>query len=145
MRTPLRILATSRQRLGVPGEVIRVVSPLEVPAAGTPASELEQSPAARLLLHAMARNRPIDSLDEALAGDVTDVCRLVDGLPLAIELVAAWTRVLSLRQLAGELRGRADILGTSPDGRDRSALTIAIDATWSQLTAHEQRVLAPSP
>src|SRR5438876_478927 len=87
----VRILATSREALGVPGEQAWLVPPLSLPA-GVAAAEVLSSEAGRLFLERARAVRPAFSLDDASAPAVAQICRRLDGLPLAIELAAARER-----------------------------------------------------
>ena len=90
----IRILATSREPLSVPGEVTWVVEPLE------PAS------AEQLFVDRARAAQPRMQLSDDVRSAVADVCRRLDGIPLAIELAAARTRVLSVQQIAARLDDR---------------------------------------
>ncbi|SHG86163.1 AfsR/SARP family transcriptional regulator [Geodermatophilus nigrescens] len=131
----LRVLATSRRPLGVPGELVRPVPTLPVPAAGEDDVEVVgASPAVRLYCERAAAVRPGFVLDAANAGDVAAVCRLLDGLPLAIELAAGHAAALSPRKTAALLADRLRLLG---DG----ALRAAIDGSYGLLTEDEAAFL----
>lgn len=99
----VRILATSREPLGITGEALWPVDPLPLPPPDTPAQEAQTYPAVRLLADRAAAVRPELSLDQAAVGQLTRICRALDGMPLAIELAAARLRALSPRQLADRL------------------------------------------
>ena len=100
----LRVLATSREPLGVEGEVVWRVPPLSLPAPGV--DDLAQVQASEAVALFVARSSAIQP-DFALTADnaalVADVCRRLEGLPLAIELVAAHLDSLGLSQLAARL------------------------------------------
>ncbi len=109
----VKILATSRRRLQVPGERVHPIGTLAQPTALRSEADLESAPATALFLRSMVRHH----LGALAAGDVAAIgriCRLVDGLPLAIELVAAHTDVYSTHELADALRH------TLADGSDGS-------------------------
>ena len=134
--TGLRIVATSREPLGVPGELVWPLAGLTVPESD------EQSDAVRLLIDRGSAARPgfaVTATDAAVAGHL---CRQLDGLPLAIELAAAQLRTRSLREVADLLDRRLDLADsrsrTTPD-RHRT-MRAAID--WShQLLADEEQEL----
>src|SRR5690606_34901417 len=99
------------------------------------------SPAVQLFAERARRVQPRFSLaGEAPA--VQAICRLVEGMPLAIELAAAWTRSLSCTEIAGEIEGNLSILSTPlrnlPE-RHRSIQAI-FEQTWTQLSAQEKMV-----
>jgi predicted ATPase/DNA-binding CsgD family transcriptional regulator len=108
----LRILATSREALGVEGEVRWVVPPLSVPEAqGTlPSEELEGYESVRLFVErARGRDRSF-SLSPQNALAVAEICRMLEGIPLAIELAAARVGTLSLEQISERLEGSLELL-----------------------------------
>jgi predicted ATPase/DNA-binding NarL/FixJ family response regulator len=107
----LRIVVTSRVLLGVPGEVCWTVPPLGCPSVAADAAGIASSDAVRLFV-ARARDR----LPEFQASDVAphaiaELCRRLDGLPLAIELIASWVGTLSIREI---LQQRAVLLDSDP-------------------------------
>uniref|UniRef100_UPI001BDC2855 BTAD domain-containing putative transcriptional regulator n=1 Tax=Pseudonocardia lacus TaxID=2835865 RepID=UPI001BDC2855 len=136
----LRVLATSREPLRLRGEARWELSPLAVPDTDDP-DRLAASPAVRLFL-ARAGLAPTP---EAVVG-AAEVCRRLDGIPLAIELAAARVPALGVPVLAARLRvprARFGLLGTGP--RDAPArqrtLTAVIDWSWRLLSGPERAVL----
>ncbi|MBQ1026957.1 adenylate/guanylate cyclase domain-containing protein [Micromonospora sp. C95] len=107
----VRVLATTREPLGLPGEVVWRIPPLTV----DPAPDGTESDAVALLLDRTAAARGGRQPDPSESADVRRVVRRLDGLPLAIELAAARLRVLSVGQLAERLD---DVLGTLDAGRE---------------------------
>src|SRR5262245_44422369 len=139
----LRILATSREPLGIVGESLFPVAPLALPPAGAGADEAVTYPAVRLLLDRAAAVRPDFSLTAESASAVVDVCRRLDGLPLAIELAAARLRSLSIKEIADRLGDRFRLL----TGGSRTALprhrTLAAVVEWSwDLLSEAERAVA---
>ncbi|RSN68492.1 BTAD domain-containing putative transcriptional regulator [Actinomadura sp. WAC 06369] len=141
----LRVLATSREPLGPPGEVVWAVPPLDVPGRdGTddPAA-LARSGAVRLFAaraEAAARGFRLDG-DTAAA--VAVLCRRLDGLPLALELAATRVRTLGVAGLVARLDDRFRLLATGYRGappRQRT-LTAMIDWSWDLLAEPERAVL----
>ena len=155
----LRILGTSREPLNLPGEVIYTIPPLRWPddppdqtAASvttsvttlTP-SEVEalDYPAVRLFVDRAAAALPDFTLTSDNVDSVVEICRRLDGMPLAIELAAAKVRSLSVAQLAARLDDRFRLL----TGRNRTALPrhqtlrAVIEWSWDLLTEPE-RILA---
>jgi len=100
----LRILATSREALGVAGEFVMCVSSLSLPPTG-PASRatLQGSEAVRLFVSRAATALPGFELTDANAAAVAQVCRRLDGVALALELAAARVRALRVEQIAARL------------------------------------------
>ncbi|SCF37019.1 ATP-binding protein [Micromonospora mirobrigensis] len=107
----VRVLATSRESFGLPGEVVWRIPPLAV----DPGPGGRESDAVALLLDRTAAARGGRRPDQAEQADLRRVVRRLDGVPLAIELAAARLRVLSVGQLAARLD---DVLGTLDAGRD---------------------------
>ncbi|HEV8527587.1 MAG TPA: BTAD domain-containing putative transcriptional regulator, partial [Actinomycetes bacterium] len=139
----LRILATSREPLGIAGESLFSVPPLALPPVGASAEEARTYPAVRLLLDRAAAVRPEFALTAESAGAVVEVCRRLDGLPLAIELAAARLRSLSIAEIADRLGDRFRLL----TGGSRTALprhrTLAAVVEWSwDLLSEAERAIA---
>ncbi|XVS60519.1 BTAD domain-containing putative transcriptional regulator [Actinosynnema sp. CA-299493] len=124
----LRVLATSREPLGVYGEVVSPVPPLDGDAA------------VRLLAERAAAVRPGFTVTPDDAGAVAEVCRRLDGLPLAIELAAARLRSLSVAQLAARLDDRFRLLtGGSRTAMPRHQTLRAVVAwSWDLLSEPER-------
>ncbi|SHN31631.1 BTAD domain-containing putative transcriptional regulator [Actinacidiphila paucisporea] len=129
------VLATSREPLGVPGEVVRPVEPLPPPTAY------------RLFAERAATVRPgaapygDDDGPDAVA--VREICRRLDGLPLAIELAAARLRALSPRQIADRLDDRFRLLtsGSRTVLPRQQTLRAVVDWSWDLLTEPERTAL----
>ncbi|WP_273887929.1 ATP-binding protein [Rubrobacter naiadicus] len=129
-----RILATSREPLGIPGETVWSVPTLSLPSAGEEVTvgELMTSEAAQLFVE-RARSR-LTSFEPTQhnAPAVAKICRRLDGLPLAIELAAARVGSLPLEKVAGRLEQSLEIL---PSGMDRDAdprhRTLRATLDWS--------------
>ncbi len=138
----VRFIATSRQRLGVPGEHVVVVKPLSWPAdTDLGAEELLGWEAAELFSQRATEANSDWSLDEVAAPHVARITAAVEGIPLAIELAAARTRVLTVAQIADRLDQQLALLSSSTSGESRhGALGAAID--WSyELMTHGERQL----
>ncbi|WP_405907829.1 BTAD domain-containing putative transcriptional regulator [Streptomyces sp. NBC_00828] len=127
----LTILATSREPLGVPGELLRPVEPLP------------PDPARRLFLERASAVRP--DADAALhdSAAVDEICRRLDGLPLAIELAAARLRMLTARQIADRLDDRFRLLtsGSRTVLPRQQTLRAVVDWSWDLLDERERTVL----
>jgi predicted ATPase/class 3 adenylate cyclase len=138
----LRVLATSREPLGVPGERLYPVPPLDSPA-GTQPSDVQRSPAGELFLRRAAASVPGFRLTPANAAAVAEVCCRLDGLPLALELAAARLRVLDVGEIAARLDDRFRLLNSGGSGlpaRQRT-LRAVIDWSWEPLSEQEQGLL----
>ncbi|MEU6100862.1 BTAD domain-containing putative transcriptional regulator [Streptomyces flaveolus] len=129
----LTVLATSREPLGVPGELLRLVEPLPEPAA------------LRLLADRGAAARPgfRPDADEETAEACAEICRRLDGLPLAIELAAARLRMLTPRQIADRLDDRFRLLtsGSRTVLPRQQTLRAVVDWSWELLDEDERDVL----
>ncbi|WP_068927957.1 BTAD domain-containing putative transcriptional regulator [Planobispora rosea] len=139
----LRILATSREPLGITGEVLWQVEPLALPARGADPSEAGSSPAVRLLRDRAELVRKDIGSDAHTLSAMARICRALDGIPLAIELAAARLRTMSVDQLARRLDDRFRLL----TGGSRTALArhrtlrAVVDWSWDLLTEAERGVL----
>ncbi|MFG1822389.1 BTAD domain-containing putative transcriptional regulator [Microbispora bryophytorum] len=139
----LRILATSREPLGITGEVLWQVEPLALPAKGAGPSEAGSSPAVRLLRDRADLVRKDIGSDAHTLSAMARICRALDGIPLAIELAAARLRTMSVDQLARRLDDRFLLLtGGSRTALPRhKTLRAVVDWSWDLLTESERRVL----
>ncbi len=126
----LRVLTTSRQALGVPGERIVAVPPLPLPELG-PGATGPESAAVELFCDRAAAVVPDFALTPKNRADVVALCRQLDGLPLAIELAAARLRVLSLRDLLARLEGHLGLLADRGRATDERHRTIEATMAWS--------------
>jgi predicted ATPase/DNA-binding CsgD family transcriptional regulator len=140
----LRILATSRESLGVAGETVLLVPPLSLPAPGHPPTpnELERYEAVRLFFERARWATPTFELTESNASDVALLCRNLDGIPLAIELAAARTKVLSVAQISSRLAENFRLLKSASRTADPRQQTLAATLEWShELLNETERVL----
>jgi len=140
----LRILATSRVVLGVPGEAIWRVPPLSLPDSRHPATleHLTQYEAVRLFVERAVSSQQGFALTNGNAPAVLQVCHRLDGIPLAIELAAARVKVLAAEQIAARLDDRFRLL----TGGSRSAVphhhTLRAAMDWSyELLLKKERIL----
>jgi predicted ATPase len=127
------ILATSRTVLGLRAEHVYPVPPLPLPAdpAGAPAEALISSPAVALFVDRARAVRPDFTLTDADADAVVELCRRLEGVPLAIELAAARTRLLDPDALLGRLSRSLDALGTGPVDLPERQQTLRATVEWS--------------
>ncbi|MEV8634601.1 BTAD domain-containing putative transcriptional regulator [Streptosporangium sp. NPDC051023] len=139
----LRILATSREPLGITGEVLWQVEPLALPAKGADLAEAGSSPAVRLLRDRADLVRKDIGSDAHTLSAMVRICRALDGMPLAIELAAARLRTMSVDQLARRLDDRFRLLtGGSRTALPRhKTLRAVVDWSWDLLTEAERGVL----
>jgi predicted ATPase/DNA-binding CsgD family transcriptional regulator len=138
----LRLLATSREPMHVAGEAVWQVPPLPVNSVAWPASQ-PVGDAVRLFAERAAASAPDFTFSPANAGTIAEICRALDGIPLAIELAAARVRALSAEQILSRLSDTFGLLTTG----DRTApprhrtLRGAIDWSYDLLSAREQALL----
>jgi predicted ATPase/DNA-binding SARP family transcriptional activator/tetratricopeptide (TPR) repeat protein len=127
----LRILATSREPLGITGEALAPVAPLGLPPADATPAEALRHPAVTLLADRAAAVRPGFGVDDETVAPVVEICRRLDGMPLAIELAAARMRSLPVTEVAARLDDRFRLL----TGGSRAALprhqTLRAVVAWS--------------
>ncbi|HEY2475947.1 MAG TPA: helix-turn-helix domain-containing protein, partial [Candidatus Cybelea sp.] len=142
----VRILATSRQALEVSGEAVHRLRPLAVPAdaAGLTTDEVLNYGAVALFVDRATDADTGFALTDDGAPTVAEICRRLDGIPLAIELAAARVKVLSLPNLAQRLNDRFTILtrGSRNALPRQKTLTALIDWSYDLLTAQEQLLFA---
>ena len=145
----VRILATSREVLGVPGEVVWPIPPLAVPdpaEAGDQAAAPEALvgyDAVRLFVERATSADPGFVLDAASGPAVAELCRRLDGLPLAIELAAARVRALPPVELAARLQDRFRLLAGGARTLDprQQTLRATVDWSWELLKDPDRRLL----
>ena len=141
----LRLIATSREPLRVAAETVWQVHPLSVAPGGAalaPEDALRYE-AIRLFAARAAASLPGFAIGPANSAAVAALCRALDGVPLAIELAAAWVRTLSVEQIAARLADRFGLLTTgnrTAPPRQRT-LRAAMDWSYELLTASEQVLL----
>jgi predicted ATPase len=138
----LRILATSREPLGITGEALWLVEPLAVPTDASMA-EIASAPAVRLLRDRAGAVRRNLGVDEHTLSTMVRICRALDGMPLAIELAAARLRTMSIDQLANRLDDRFRLLtsGSRTALPRHRTLRAVVDWSWELLTDAERAVL----
>jgi predicted ATPase len=138
------IVATSREVLGLPGEVVFQLPPLSLPRPdAASADDLAASDAVSLFCERARAAQPGFGLTDGNAAAVAQICRRLDGIPLALELAAARLRVLGAQQVAQRLDHRFSFL----TGADRTAaarhqtLRAAVDWSYDLLPPAEQAIL----
>lgn len=142
----VKVLATSRAGLHIRGEWLWPVTPLSAPGNGRQANltEAARFPAVELFVDRARAVQPTFALTEANAGDVCRICADLDGLPLAIELVAARSRTLSPAELVERLGDRLALLTNGPRDLPPHQRTLrgTIDWSYHLLSPAEQVVFA---
>jgi predicted ATPase/DNA-binding CsgD family transcriptional regulator len=141
----LTVLTTSRERLNLRGEQVILLDGLAYPQSLPGASEppLDSYPAIQLFAEVARAASPDFALIPANAEATARICRLVDGLPLAIELAARWTPILSCAEIADEIALNLDFLtdDTRQSGEQRHSLRAVFAHSWALLTPSEQQSL----
>jgi predicted ATPase len=140
----LRILATSREPIGVPGEVSFTVHPLEVPPppAAAETDNVATYDAVRLFIDRAATASPGFTLTDATAPAVAALCRRLDGLPLAIELAASRMRTFGPVELVEHLGQRFELLSAGARTAPARQRTLRGAIDWSyQLLDDDERTL----
>jgi predicted ATPase/DNA-binding SARP family transcriptional activator/Tfp pilus assembly protein PilF len=138
----LRVMVTSREPLRLRGEWILPLEGLTVPEVDDPDAEGKGS--VRLFAEAARRLTGAFPLDEASRRSVARICRLVEGIPLAIELAASWSRALSLDEIEGEIEAsRRFLVRSYRDGPERhGSLEATFEQSWTLLEEPLRGVLA---
>ncbi len=127
----VRVLATSREPLAIPGETVYKVLALPVAQDGCSAAETLASPAVALFMRRAQAANPDFDPDELTVGAVADLCRHLDGIPLAIELAAARTRALSPTEMIQRLGDRFSLLAGSSRVSDQRHRSLKVLVDWS--------------
>jgi predicted ATPase len=139
----VKLLVTSREQLNLRGEWRVNLHGLSFPASDGPATtDIERYSAVQLFLQTARRVQPGFALSATNQLWIARICQLVDGIPLGIELAAAWVRMLTCEEIAGEIERSLEFLSTPlhdvPE-RQRS-LRAVLDYTWRSLSPAEQQV-----
>ena len=140
----LTCLITSRRRLGLPGERSVVVGLLPVPGSGQALHELGRNPSVQLFIDRARGPRPAFQLTEENGPDIADLCRRLEGLPLAIELAATRTSMLTPAQMRVELERRFALLSRdAPEANTRhQSLQAALQWSYDLLPPELQTLFA---
>ena len=140
----LVMLVTSREPLGLLGEQVLPIEAFPVPEnTAVRPEDIPSLEAVQLFVQHARRVRPDFHLSEENMTPVLEVCRLVDGLPLGIELAAVWVRALPVAEIAAEIAGNLDALESRSTGlaERHHSIRAAFEHTWGLLTPEEQRAL----
>jgi predicted ATPase len=141
----VKLLVTSRARLNLAAEWLYDVSGLAYPSNDAHSTgATEAYPAIQLFIQRAQRIRPGFGPDRADAAAVERICRMTEGLPLAIELAASWARALSPAEIAAELgRGMASLGSAARDLPERHrSLAAVFEHSWMLLPVQERAILA---
>jgi predicted ATPase len=143
----VKVLATSREPFGIPGEQIYQVLPLALPPDNAQPQNLYEYPAIRLFLKRAASSRPRFGFTTENTDVLVEICRQLDGIPLAIELAAARVKLLSLNQIAERLQDRFHLLTGGPRTAlpRHQTLQATMDWSYNLLTEAERSLLRRLP
>jgi DNA-binding SARP family transcriptional activator len=136
----VKVLVTSRERLNLQGEWVLEVEGLHFPESDE-ASEVESYSAVQLFAQSARRVYPSFQLSQKVKPHVVSICRFMGGMPLAIEMAAAWVRSLPCAEIATEVLHNLGFLVTSlRDAPERhQSLQTVFDHSWNLLTEEEKR------
>ncbi|MGW0661991.1 AfsR/SARP family transcriptional regulator [Streptodolium elevatio] len=139
----LRILTSTREPLGIVGEALYPLGPLSLPDAHADTATVLRSAAVRLFADRAKAVRPSLSIDGANVAAVVEICRRLDGMPLAIELAAARTRSLTPTQIARRLDDRFRLLtgGSRTAMARHQTLRAVVEWSWDLLDDRERALL----
>src|SRR5690606_6388919 len=133
------VLVTSRERLNLVGETVYPLQGMSIPKDAM-LDQISTYSAVQLFIECATRIRPGFRLTESDAYHVADICRLVDGVPLAIVMAAVWIHVLSPAEIVSEIQQSLDFLEVETRDipvRHRSMRAV-FDQSWRLLTDDEQ-------
>ncbi len=140
----VKVLVTSREKLSILAEVVYPLKgmafPDQVAEVGEDLAQVERGfSAVRLFLQNASRLNPKMGHAPGAIRNIVDICRLVEGMPLGIELAAAWIQVLSLQEIAAEIRNGLDFLVSERrDTPERHhSLRAVFDSTWKMMDDEE--------
>ncbi len=139
----VKLLVTSRERLDIEGEWVVEVGGLDMPHEANRVA-VESSGAVQFFVQCAQRVRPGTEFDEPEQAAIVEICRLVGGLPLGIEIAAARTRTMSCAGIAADIRQGLDVLASTRRDmpqRQRS-LRAVFESSWARLAPVEQQTLA---
>jgi predicted ATPase/transcriptional regulator with XRE-family HTH domain len=142
----VKLLVTSSERLNLQGEWLFDLQGLPVPPAGQ-VDRAEQYSSVALFLHSARRVQAgfaLEALEAEERQAIVRICQLLEGMPLAVELAAAWVRVLSCGEIAAEIEHSLDFLaGATRDMPERhQSLRAVFCHSWNLLSTEEQRLLS---
>ena len=137
----IRVVVTSRVVLGIPGEVCWTVPPLDCPSVAAGAPDIAASDAVQLFMARASERLPDFRISDVAPHAVAELCRRLDGLPLAIELIAGWVGTLSIREI---LQQRAVLLESEPAEVGQHSgrrLADVLQVSFDLLSGEQQRRL----
>ncbi|MGW7679968.1 ATP-binding protein [Kribbella sp. NPDC054772] len=138
----VRMLVTSRHVLGVEGELVHVVPPLSTPPEDASPAEADQYESPLLFTDRVRAGLPEFTIDDTNRAQVIELCRWLDGLPLALELAAVWTRTLTLPEILDRIEDRFRLLSTGKQAAPPRQQALEAAIGWSyDLCSPTERML----
>lgn len=139
----VRMIASSREPLHVPGETICPILPLPVPERNASLAVLQATPAVQLFVERAQANKPAFELNEREASAVAELVARLEGIPLALELAAARVRAMSVADINKRLTDRYKLLtgGSRVLQQRQQTLRALVDWSYELLSANEQLML----
>ena len=139
----LRVLVTSRERLHLEEEFVLPLAGLPLPKLGSSLADAELNDAVQLFVQRARRSRIDYRLDQSDLPFVLEICGLLEGSPLGIELAAAWVKVMPVSDIATEIKRNLDILETPIRNTKEGhrSLRAVFEQSWARLSQREQDVL----
>lgn len=138
----VNLLVTSRERLQLRGEQVFPIYGLEMPGDdGSALTTISDYAAAQLFLNVARQSMPGFELLEGDAAQILHICRLVEGMPLGLELAASWAGLLPLADIAGEIEQSMQLLHTKHHDvpRRHRSMQATLDLSWKRLSAQQKR------
>ena len=142
----VKLLVTSRERLNLHGEQSFSLPGLDVPTEeqlrswADPSAEAGEFSSIRLFMQTARRSNPNIRLEPEQISAVVHICQLLGGMPLAIEMAAAWVALLSPTQILSEIRRRLDFLEAETYGvpQRQQRITVVLESSWNRLSEAER-------
>jgi predicted ATPase len=140
----LKLLVTSRERLRLEEEQLFLLSGLSLAEAATSLQDAEHYDAVNLFAQRAKKVKADFMLTTENVASIIKVCQLVEGLPLGVELAAAWVRALSCEAIVRELEANLELLSTPNRNtlERHKSIRAAFDSSWKLLTDKEQTALS---
>lgn len=139
----LTVLTTSQTRLNLKSEVVLDLQGLAVPAETPSLDEVDEHSGLRLFVESAQRARSDFTVDEQDLTHMVHACQLLEGMPLGIELAAAWARVLPIEEIVDEIEANLDFLAGAGEDRPRRqrSLRAVFNHSWELLSEDERDVM----
>ena len=142
----INLLITARERLVLHGEQSFSLPGLDVPTEeqlkswGNTSAEAEKFSSIRLFIQSARRTQANFQLDPDQVPDLIEICRLLGGMPLGIEMAAVWVAVMSPTQILAEIRSRLEFLKADTYGipKRQQRLTVVLESSWKRLKEAEK-------